>query len=164
MSMPEPNSGCWLWLGSTQKGYGRMSWNGRLTMATHLALLTQGITVPEGLYACHHCDNRYCINPAHLFVGTPSDNTQDAIRKGRAYLTPPPMEARGKATGDRHNSKTKPWTVRRGENHGKARLSVSAVRLIRDDKRSAREIADQYGVTPQAITLIQKRINWRHVD
>lgn len=83
-SIPEPNSGCWLWLRAcTRKGYATAWWEGRLQYVSHLALEAKGIEVPKGFMACHRCDNPSCINDAHLFVGTAKDNTQDALRKGR---------------------------------------------------------------------------------
>lgn len=88
-SVPEPNSGCWLWLrGLSSTGYavwmiGRRQWR-----VSHLALLSRGIQVPSGFDACHHCDNPPCVNPDHLFVGTRRDNMQDAKAKGRTKGPP----------------------------------------------------------------------------
>lgn len=87
--MPEPNSGCWIWLGACKPtGYGNARWIGRQLMpATHIALLLAGRSIPEGEHVLHKCDNPYCVNPDHLFTGTRSDNTLDAMAKGRADLS-----------------------------------------------------------------------------
>lgn len=78
------NGACWPWLGwKGDRGYGRISVNGRLMRATHVSLLLQGMAVPPGMLACHHCDNPPCVNPRHLFLGSMSDNILDAVRKGR---------------------------------------------------------------------------------
>lgn len=90
---PEPNSGCWLWGGSCDhRGYAQIRVTGKvLRYASHVSLEMAGRPVPAGHYACHHCDNPACVNPDHLFVGTPKDNAQDMIRKGRH--SPPPVRA-----------------------------------------------------------------------
>lgn len=83
-SMPEPNSGCWLWLrGLSTTGYAVWMIDKRQWRVSHLALLTRGIHVPPKYDACHRCDNPVCVNPDHLFVGTRKDNMQDAKAKGR---------------------------------------------------------------------------------
>lgn len=92
--IPEPNSGCWLWFGSFDGcGYGQLRIDDRLKMATHVSLELDGRPVPKGLCACHRCDTPACVNPGHLFVGTRKENTQDAMRKGRAHK--PPIAKKG---------------------------------------------------------------------
>jgi hypothetical protein len=81
-------TGCWEWQGATRgNGYGVMAFAGKKNLATHrMSYIAHNGDIPENLLVCHTCDNRKCINPDHLFLGTHSDNMKDALKKGRLFI------------------------------------------------------------------------------
>lgn len=78
---------CWLWTGSTNnKGYGEIHLDGKTHLAHRVMYASShGIKLVPGMELCvlHRCDNRRCIRPNHLFLGTPQENTDDMMKKGR---------------------------------------------------------------------------------
>lgn len=82
---PEPNTGCWLWVGELQSDgrYGRLKVNGRRKYAHRLSLELHGRGDGEGLCACHRCNNPMCVNPDHIYWGTAKENMNDARVSGR---------------------------------------------------------------------------------
>ena len=142
--IPEPTSGCWLWVGHTVKlGYGTIRASGRPWSRAHRVSyeLFKG-PIPKGFLVCHRCDVRCCVNPDHLFLGTPAENSADCVRKGRS-----------KTMG----------TDRRGEDHNTAKLRTEDVLKIRNDQRKTADIAKEFGVTPRTIRQIIARQSWAHL-
>lgn len=81
---PEPNTGCWLWMGCLDKaGYGKLAHAGR-NLAAHRASYEAFVgPIPDGLLILHRCDNPICCNPEHLRAGTQDENMKDCCSKGR---------------------------------------------------------------------------------
>ncbi len=94
---PEPTSGCWLWTGSLSvSGYGfiREGRRGSKQVLAHRAAyeLFRG-AIPPGLFVRHDCDNRACVNPTHLRLGTVEDNARDRTLRGRGWRGGPIAKA-----------------------------------------------------------------------
>lgn len=84
-STPVTESGCWIWLGATDRdgyGYSRTEGCTRKTHRLSYEVFKGPITL--GLLVCHSCDIPSCVNPDHLWLGTQQENIQDAHKKGRA--------------------------------------------------------------------------------
>lgn len=88
--IPEPNSGCWLWIGARRsKNYGAIGHsNGKTISAHRAAWLVYVGEIPDGICVLHRCDTPECVNPGHLWLGTHSENMQDMISKGRGNRHP----------------------------------------------------------------------------
>lgn len=134
-----PGGGCHIWLGArTSHGYGTLRVHGKTTTAHRLAYRMSKGDVPSGLYVCHSCDRKHCVNPEHLWLGTAQDNMDDKVAKGRHVTLA-------------------------GEDVPNAKLTDALVREIRSSSEPGTVIAKRLGVSDSNISRIRRRLAWRHV-
>lgn len=134
-------SECWPWKASVtgNSGYGTLKDAGREVKAHRFSYELHHGPIPEGLVVRHDCDVRHCVNPAHLRIGTPLDNVQDMVDRGRAC---------------------------KGEAKPSAKLTEADVRHIRalvSAGRGHREVARMYGMSHRTIGDIVHHRKWKHV-
>lgn len=133
---------CWPWQGSTTRGYGVFWRNHHAIMAHRFSYELHFGPIPVGKRphdncVCHKCDNRACVNPRHLFLGTQADNQDDMKKKGRSLI---------------------------GERNYHCKLSAEAVREIRrlfgTGEVTRLELAAMFGVNDRSISNIILRRKW----
>jgi hypothetical protein len=134
-SIPEPNSGCWLWLGVVdKKGYGTASFRGTGYRAHRLSHIVFKGPIASGLFVCHRCDQPGCVNPDHLFLGTPTENNADMTNKGHRAV---------------------------GRRHGRAKLTFEIAELIRGSTLTDYAAGKKYGVNHKSIKDIRACRSWK---
>ncbi len=149
---------CWEWRSIKGRNhYGRFHVGGIDYAAHRVAWIITNGPIPTGLFICHHCDNKACVRPDHLFLGTASENSIDASLKGRNV-----MQSRPECSSLNGPNKYRP----KGEEHGASKLTVAAVQFIRSSypQQSARYLADRFGVHPSSIIRVVSGKLWRHVN
>jgi hypothetical protein len=101
-SAPRHERMCWLWSGSTAKGYGQMKVDGKVLRTHRVAYEAFHGPIPEDMHILHSCDNPLCVNPAHLRAGTMEQNMADMAARNRAWRGGPRPKLRtsGAATED----------------------------------------------------------------
>src|SRR5438105_5704686 len=83
---PVLKSRCWIWVGALSPyGYGVMSYKGKAQHSHRISWLLHRRSSLGGFFVLHHCDNKRCVNPNHLFLGTSKDNYDDMVKKGRYH-------------------------------------------------------------------------------
>ncbi len=141
-SIPEPNSGCWLWLGACgSSGYPQMTVKDENTGKRKSVRVTRymcfGSIDPEtDLFALHKCDVKICVNPDHLYSGTQNQNVHDAISRDL-------------------------WPKRNGENSKTNKITWADADAIRRSSETNRKLAKRYGIANSRISDIKTGKSWR---
>lgn len=133
---------CWEWQGIRRKGYATYSYKHRSFGVHRITCFLAHGEPSDGDNALHSCDNRACVNPAHLRWGTQLENIQDAISRKR-------------------------WAAKRGTKNGRAKINedvVRAIRAIYGTGPTILQIAELYGISNQMVSRIIAGKAWQHVE
>ena len=133
---------CWIWTGNRHKAkgrdYGMINTRDGSKLAHRVSYELHYGPIPPGMEVCHRCDNPPCVNPAHLFLGTHSDNMRDCVNKQRKNAV-------------------------RGSKHKLSKLTDAQVEQIRQSPLASAELARQFGVSDTLVCNIRKGKAWKHV-
>lgn len=132
---------CWVWTACiTNSGYGSFLCDGRPRQAHRVAYRIAFGHCPDDLFVCHKCDNKSCVNPSHLFLGTAADNNKDRHKKGRSKGGSMP-----------------------GTSNPVARLTDDTVKAIFQASGTLKQVGERYGVTMQDVSAIRRGNTWSSV-
>ena len=130
------NGRCWEWMGSLVRGYGRFGVNGQVLLAHRAAWELFIGEIPTGMCVLHRCDNRRCVNPEHLFLGTYADNVADMHVKGRARKA-------------------------KGTDNARSKLTMEIAREIRKSPLGPRAEARRWGIQHSTVRQIRNGLTWK---
>jgi len=139
------SDGCWEWAGAHlsrpggRRSYGSVLWDSRRQTAHRVMWQLTNGSIPKGLWVLHICDNQGCIRPDHLYLGTHSDNTRDAIMRHRMAV--------GEFVGV----------------HKLTELEVIAIRAMAAAGVATETIGPIFGVTGRAARQVVSRQHWKHL-
>ena len=137
-SLLNRDTGCIEWTAALMyQGYGHINWRGKVLRAHRASYAANKGDIPKGMVVCHKCDNPKCINPEHLFLGSPSENSADMKQKRRSTI---------------------------GERNPMAKLTLANVQAIRIWAKTGmlhKKIAEKFGVKREAIGLIVRGERWK---
>lgn len=129
---------CWLWMGAGHK-YGTITVKNENFLTHRYSWSLINGVIPPSLSVCHNCDTPLCVNPKHLFLGTPKENTQDMVSKGRSA---------------------------KGETHGNGKLTeliVLEIRRLHSCGLTYTEIGKQFDISRVQVSNIVNRRQWTHI-
>lgn len=158
---------CWNWI-PRPKGnrYGRYSIAGKSINAQRIAYFLYYKIDPCELFVCHRCDNPYCCNPLHLFLGTNQENTADKVSKNR-QAKGSSINRSGLGKGLRNGTHTHPETRHLGSQNGSSKLNENQVIEIRNKYKprfvTQEQLAKEYSVDQTIVSDIILRKTWRHI-
>jgi len=147
-SYVKKTDGCWEWQRAIWDGYGIFGLRRRTIRAHRFSWTITNGAIPDGMLVCHRCDNRKCVRPDHLFLGTDKDNHRDCRGKGRVS----PLFNTGYGS--------------RGDRSGRARLTSEKVLYlwrVEGKERNCASLARKLGVPPDAVRNVYKGKTWRHL-